>query len=223
MDGRATDRPGRVRRILQRIPRSRAIIALAVLLALVGTVHAARHAILRGLGAFLVTEDALVHADAIVVLGGASLERGAEAARLYRAGWAPAVYCTSGMVPTIYQAENIDRNEAEVTRDVVIRQGVPADRCFAIEQGTSTKEEADAILAHKMDPSVDTLIVVSSRFHLRRVGFVFRRRFAERGITVVLRGAASTQFDEARWWDKEEGLMMCQNEYVKLLYYWWKY
>lgn len=215
--------PGPVLRLLAAAWRPRWVKVLACAAACITCAYVFRHAILRGMGDLLVTEDPLIHADAIAVLGGASLERGAEAARLYRLGWAPEVICTSGMVPTIYQAENIDRNEAEVTRDVAIRQGVPAAHCTAIEEGTSTKEEADVILARMRALHADTLIVVSSRFHLRRVGFVFRKRFADQGFTVVLRGARSRQFDEERWWRKEEGLMMCQNEYVKLLYYWWKY
>ena len=36
---------------------------------------------------------------------------------------------------------------------------------------------------------VDTVMVISSRLHLRRVGRVFRDRFASHGITVLLHGA----------------------------------
>jgi uncharacterized SAM-binding protein YcdF (DUF218 family) len=105
----------------------------------------------------------------------------------------------------------------------VIRHGVPADRCIAVEKGTSTKEEADEILRLAKAEGQDTIIIVSNLFHLRRIGFVFRDRFAREGITVILRGAHSASYDEEHWWRYEDGLIMCQNEYVKLFYYWWKY
>lgn len=197
--------------------------ALAAALALGLVLWVLRIPILRAVGSHLITEDPLVHADAIYALGGASLERGGEAARLYRQGWAPRVICTSEMVPSIYRADGVDRTEAEVTRDVAIRDGVPADHCRALEEGTSTQEESIAIMADAKAMGCDTIIIVSSMFHLRRIGFVFRDRFAEEGIVVVLRGAPSASFKEAEWWRHEDGLIMCQNEYVKLLYYRWKY
>ena len=202
---------------------SRPVKWLLALIILFFAAYLCRHPILRACGNFLITPDPLVHADAIYVLGGASLERGTEAGRLYREGWAPLVICTGGVVPQLYRAENIDRTEAEVTHDVAIRKGVAAYHCLALEVGTSTKEEADAILVFAQQHDQDTVIIATSLFHLRRVRSVFRKSFERAGITVVLTGAPSMQFDEQRWWEKEEGLMMCQNEYVKLLYYLWKY
>lgn len=213
----------RLRSGLSHVFFSRAVKWALVFLVVLFAGYLFRHPILRACGNFLITPDPLVHADAIYVLGGASLERGTEAGRLYREGWAPQVICTGGMVPQLYRAENIDRTEAEVTRDVAIRQGVSQGHCQALEIGTSTKEEADAILAFAKQDDQDTVIIATSLFHLRRVRSVFKRPFQQAGITVVLTGAPSMLFDEQHWWETEEGLMMCQNEYVKLLYYWWKY
>ena len=196
------------------------LLGAALVLALI---YLLRFPVMRAMGSLLITQDEPVHVDAIYALGGASLERGTEAARLFNAGWGGRVVTTSSMVPTIYMADGIDRTEAEVTRDVAIRNGVPAAQCFALNKGTSTKEEADAILAMALDGGQDTIMIVSSLFHMRRIRFVFRDRFRDAGIEVVLRGAPSVLFEEERWWEKEEGLMMCQNEYVKLLYYWWNY
>jgi uncharacterized SAM-binding protein YcdF (DUF218 family) len=203
--------------------RWRAVRLLAYTAMLLFAVYLFRHPLLRAAGRFLITEDPAVHGDAIYALGGASLERGIEAARLYGQGLAPKVICTSEVIPSIYRADGIDRTEAQVTRDVAIRAGVPVDRCATLERGTSTQEESEAILEHARAGGQDTIIIVSSMFHLRRIGFVFRDRFAQEGITVVLRGAASSTFKEEEWWQYEDGLIMCQNEYVKLLYYWWKY
>lgn len=209
--------------LVKRLWKRRWVKALLLFLLLLLILFLCRRPIMRGMGAFLITEDEAVHADAIYALGGASLERGTEAARLFNAGYAPRVVCTGGNVPATYLADGIDRSEADVTRDVAIRNGVPPEHCTALERGTSTQEEAQAILAATKAAGEDTVMIVSSLFHLRRIGFVFRDRFADEGITVLLRGAPSHSFKEEEWWRYEDGLIMCQNEYVKLFYYWWKY
>lgn len=208
---------------VRRIWRFRIVRVLTYLFSFFLLLFLLRFPILRALGNNLVCEDPVVHADAIYALGGASLERGGEAARLFQQGWAPRVICTSEAIPSIYLADGVDRSEAEVTRDVAMRGGVPLEQCLALEQGTSTQEESEAILDLAKREGQDTIIIVSSMFHLRRIAFVFRDRFAEEGITVVLRGAPSVSFKEEEWWRYEDGLIMCQNEYVKLLYYWLKY
>lgn len=65
--------------------------------------------------------------------------------------------------------------------------------------------------------------MVSTEFHLRRVRWVFRRNFKGTGITVLVQPAQSRRYDAARWWASEEGLLMVNNEYVKLAYYLLRY
>jgi hypothetical protein len=40
---------------------------------------------------------------------------------------------------------------------------------------------------------------------------------------VLLHGAPASSFQESSWWTSEEGLIMLNNEYVKLAYYHIKY
>ncbi|MFM7234971.1 MAG: hypothetical protein ACKOZM_10295, partial [Flavobacteriales bacterium] len=63
----------------------------------------------------------------------------------------------------------------------------------------------------------------SSAFHLRRVRMVFEDKFFDAGITVHFLGAAPIEYNELNWWNNEEGLIMTNNELVKLLYYMVKY
>ncbi|MFT3885451.1 MAG: YdcF family protein [Flavobacteriales bacterium] len=179
--------------------------------------------ILRGLGRFLITEDPVVHVDAVYVLGGSSLDRGMEAARIHRSGsHAPYIF-TGGSVPADLEAMGIDMTESDCTRRVAVENGLSEAAAISLRVGTSTKEEADALLQRAIADRVDTVMVISTPFHLRRIGFVFRERFAEAGITVLLHGAPSSKYDEDRWWESEEGLLMVNNEYMKLLYYHLKY
>ena len=60
---------------------------------------------------------------------------------------------------------------------------------------------------------------IRDRFHTRRAGNVYKRRFAAEGITVIVRGAHAFDFDEDTWWQNEYGLIGLNNEYMKTLYY----
>lgn len=182
-----------------------------------------RGPLLRGMGNFLITEDRLEHADVVYVLGGNSLDRGREAARLYSKGFAPSVVCTGANKPSLLKALGIDMSEAEVTRTLSLRMGVSAGDVELLQKGTSTREEAQAVVAHCQERGFEKAIVLSSKFHLRRVNMVFRPLFEDAGIQLILVGAPSSSYVEAEWWRSEEGLIMVNNEYVKLLYYWWAY
>jgi hypothetical protein len=55
------------------------------------------------------------------------------------------------------------------------------------------------------------------------VNNVFRSLLEDAGIQVLIRGAPSSLYDESLWWESETGLIMVNNEYVKLGYYFLKY
>ncbi len=203
--------------------RSRAVRLLGGVLVLMALVWLFRFPLLRGLGSFLITEDPPCRVDAVYVLGGASQLRGEEAANVYRSGWGHRFIFSGKPVPTALQVEGIDRTEAEQTRNVAVKHGLPDSLARAVNVGTSTWEESVFILADAKARGSDTIMIVSSRFHTRRIRFVFAERAREQGLTVVLHGARNGPFPDDRWWTDEEGLMMVNNEYVKLLYYHLKY
>lgn len=178
---------------------------------------------MQALGENLITEDPVAHVDAVFVLGGSILDRGMEAARVYEGGYGNRFYFTGAPIPSALEALGIDSTEAECTRTVAVEAGLPIELTTVINEGTSTMEEEEALLAQAIAIGADTVMIISSRFHLRRVGFVFRDRFREHGITVLLHGAANSTFEEETWWKSEEGLIMLNNEYVKLAYYHLKY
>jgi hypothetical protein len=66
-------------------------------------------------------------------------------------------------------------------------------------------------------------MVLSSKLHTHRINEVFRKKLKDAGITLVVRGAPSSQFDEMHWWQSENGLIAVNNEWIKRMYYWWKY
>ncbi len=201
----------------------RVVIALVTIILLFGLVWIFRYPLLRSTGRFLIREDAQAKGDVMIVLGGAPVDRGIAAARLFKESTAPLVVFTGGMVPPSLQAAGVLRNEATLTRDVALQMGMPADHTLLLELGSSTWEEGEAVRELARTSGFDTIVVVTTEFHTRRVGRVFRKLLEPAGITVLVRAAPSVQYRAAQWWRSEEGLLMVNNEYVKLLYYAVKY
>lgn len=196
------------------------VIALAILF---GTAYTFRYPLLRVTGGLLIREDARRPCDAIYVLGGAPLERGALGGKLLLDGVAPVAYCTGVQIPTTLLTLGLTHTEAELSRLAAIEAGADSSTVFVLNVGTSTYEEAEAIIAHAQHEGFSDIAIVSTEFHLRRVARVFRKRAKGTNVQVHVFAAASEHYDSARWWENEEGLLMVNNEYVKLLYYWLRY
>lgn len=182
-----------------------------------------RERVLYAAGAFLITEDVAQHADVLYVLGGAPFDRGSHAAHLLASGLAPMAYTTGSNFSSILKAEGREVSEAELSRMAAIRAGASPQRILPFPFGTSTFEEAQGVLHHAQRLQVDTIVVLTTDFHTRRVGKVFRKRFAGSGIHVLVASAPSSDYDADRWWTSEQGLLMVNNEYVKTLFYALKY
>ena len=193
------------------------------LLIIVSLLAANRYRILLGVGSFLITEDELVHADAVYVLGGAPRERGARGAELVQQGHAGIMVCTGSNIPGILEGEGLMLTEAELSRRSALRAGLDSARIRPLVAGTSTWEEAALIRDDARVHGYDTILIVSTEFHLRRVGRVFAKQVRDTPIEVRTISAAGLNYDPKRWWTSEEGLLMVNNEHVKLIYYWITY
>lgn len=197
--------------------------ALAGITALVIILYLTRVPILRGIGNFLIYEDTLMPADAIVVLSGNSSERSKKAGELYRLKMAPLVIATGGVVNQALSAYGIEINDAALTEIALRRAGVDSAAIRTIGSGTSTFEESEAILGYAHREGFKRLIVVTSKFHTRRTRNVFRKKFREVGIDVLLSGAEPEDYAVETWWNAEPAMIFVNNEYVKMMYYWLKY
>ncbi|MEZ4755404.1 MAG: YdcF family protein [Flavobacteriales bacterium] len=191
------------------------LVAGAVLLALV----LGHRSVLRGLGAVLIVEDAPTRVDAAYVLGGGPVERGARGAQLLRERWCDTLVTTGVNIHRVLEAEGVLFTEAELTARAAYRAGADSARVRLLEEGTSTWEEAAAVLRDAKAHGYDSIAVVSTEFHLRRVRRVFRKHFEGSGIALFTVAAYNPMYDHTTWWQSEDGLLMVNNEYVKSLYY----
>jgi uncharacterized SAM-binding protein YcdF (DUF218 family) len=196
------------------------IIGLTVFLVLLIVI---RRPILRGIGDILIKEDALQQVDAMFVLSGDAFDRGNEATRIYKAGYTKHIVCPGGNIQKSIKALGLNYYESELTKIDMARNGVPDSTIVLVKEGTSTFEEAQAMLTYCKIHKLKKVMVLSALFHTRRVNYCYRKLFNENGIQLVLRGAPSSDYNEKTWWYEENGMIMVNNEYIKFVVYLWKY
>lgn len=204
-------------RLLKKIILAAAVIGGSLILLFLFRVP-----LLRACGNFLIYEDKMEKVSVLFVLSGDAWDRGNEAERLYREGFADKIICTGGNVPRIFLIAGIPYLESELTQKHLINEGIPEKDIELICQGTSTKEEADYILEYCKGHDVKKLAIVSTKFHTRRINITFKKKFEEARLQLIIRGVPSSAYDENFWWKSEDGLIFVNNEYIKIMYYWLK-
>jgi len=198
------------------------IVVLAVFLLSV-IVYVFRTPLLRCSASSFIVEDELQKADALFVLSGGGYDRGNEAAKIFRQGFAPKIVCTGGNPFVELRVFDIDTLESDMTAANLRRLDIADSLIIEIRKGTSTKEESEIILNYCKEQRIKRAIVLSSKLHTYRVMQVFKKKLEEAGIEVIIRGALSSRFNEMLWWQSEDGLIAVNNEWIKRMYYWWKY
>jgi len=189
----------------------------------VSIVFIAREPLLRCLSKQLIQEDTLVACELIVVLSGHAEERAPEAARLLNEQKGPRILVTGSITPRIFKELNINITEADLTAKVLKRVGVDSSKIEILRAGTSTWEECNALNDYAHKQKIQSILLVSSLFHTRRMQWVVNRTLRKNGIRVVIHGAPPLAFRWDEWWNSEEGLLFVVNEYLKLLYYSYRY
>jgi uncharacterized SAM-binding protein YcdF (DUF218 family) len=177
----------------------------------------------------LVVDADLPHADAIVVLSGASTyrERTHKAAELYNQGRAPLVVLTDDNTRGGWSsAQQRNLYFVERAHQELVKQGVPPTQIRVapgVADGTSA--EASIIKDYAAAHGLRSVLVVTSAYHSRRALRTLRRAFAGTGTTIGLTTAPTGWQTPAPplWWLHLEGWRSVGGEYVKLIYYWLKF
>ena len=176
----------------------RLLILVAVLMLMAGaTLWAFRH-----VGRWLVIQDSLQRARAIVVLSGLCPYRAMEAAEIYRQGWAPEVWLFQDDprgAEDAFAAGIHYVTEAEWDRQVLERLGVPATAIRVLDTPTTnTVSEAYLVASELRRTGGDRVILVTSPMHTRRVKAIWR---SVGGYSqAILRYDASEPTDPDHWW-----------------------
>jgi len=180
--------------------------------------------VLKGIGRWLIVSDPLQQADAIVVLGGNLPFRSAEAARLFREGWAPRVWITAPEPAAELEAVKI-LGLASIPVDqlsirVLEKFGVPenAIRVLSPRDG-NTIAEIRLITAALTETGLTRVIIVTSPSHTRRVRAIWRI-LARPGQQDFVHHNDREHFDADRWWETERDRSRILREVGGLAYAW---
>jgi uncharacterized SAM-binding protein YcdF (DUF218 family) len=160
-------------------------------------------------------------ADAIVVFaggvgesgaaGGGVQERISQALSLYREGVAPHMIISSGFVFTL--------REAQMMKDIAVKNGVPADAIVLEERATNTYENVaytrDILAANGWR----RIALVSSPYHMRRALLTWRK--AAPGVEVIATPPPSSFFYAHTYGATLEQIRGLAQEYIGIVYYWW--
>jgi uncharacterized SAM-binding protein YcdF (DUF218 family) len=175
-----------------------------------------------GVGAWLVVEDRLAPARAVVALGGEVPFRAMEAASIYRQGWTSEVWLTrppqdAGDIALGQLGIQLP-NEAVYNRAVLERLGVPVAAIRVLSRpAQNTAQEVQVIAEELQRVGAGQVILVTSKPHSRRVRATWRALIGEHAI---VRYATSDPYDADHWWRHTADALAVSREVFGLLNVW---
>jgi uncharacterized SAM-binding protein YcdF (DUF218 family) len=193
-------------------PSSRARRWLFVLaLALIVVVFHSQ--ILRALGGYLVHADPPQKADAALVLAGDGWgNRILTAAQLVRDGYVPKV-----LVSGPDGAYGL--HESDLAIPFAVKHGYPPSYFVPLDhEARSTQAEVVALMPEIRREGIRRLLVVTSNYHTRRAGRIFRA--AAPDLTILVVGAPDKDYDPDGWWHNREGQKTFVTEWEKTIAGW---
>ena len=215
--GQQQDRVGRFRRW------RRSLVFLLAACFFLTALFYFRALLLEALANAWIVNDAPVHADAIVVLGGGLETRPFEAARLYGQGLASKILVMRPK-PSPATELRLVPSDTELTRKILDQQGVPGAAIVILpDEVTSTYEESIALRHWAKTNVLKSVIITTDLFHTRRVRWIFRKELKNTGIQVSVDAVPGREYAANNWWRKENGIVAFQNEVLKFAYYKLKY
>jgi uncharacterized SAM-binding protein YcdF (DUF218 family) len=206
--------------LLRQSRRVRSILAAFLVLCIAAAIYGFLH-----VGTFLAREEPLVQADAIFVLAGTHVERPLEAAELYAAGYAPRILLTRSMAEREAYAAARARgaqltDEFDSENQVLTQLGVPASAIVALPRThDNTGEESRTLREVAVREHWSRVIVVSSKYHLRRARLACRRALAGTSVEIVMRGSRYDPSDPGHWWRHRADIRWLASELPKLAMY----
>jgi uncharacterized SAM-binding protein YcdF (DUF218 family) len=185
------------------------LIALAVVL-LLAVFHAP---VLAALGHFLIKAGPPQKADIVLVLAGDNFGRRILAgAELVKQGWAPKALISG-------PSGNYGFFDCDLAIPFAVKAGYPESYFIHFEHtARSTEQEAQAITAKFRATGVKRVILVTSDYHTRRAGKIFRRVAPDIDFFVV--AAPDEYFRADSWWRDREARKIFLYEWMKTVAEW---
>jgi hypothetical protein len=110
--------------------------------------------------------------------------------------------------------------EANEQREILVRLGVPVNAIvLPLRVHDNTAQEAQTFRDLALKNRWRRIIVVTSKYHLRRAGFAIRREMSGTGVEVEMHGTRYEKADPDRWWTTRSDLRWVLDEGAKLIAY----
>ena len=173
-------------------------------------------------GRWLVVEDPLEKAQAIVVLSGRLPIRALEAAKLYHGGYAPEIWLTRTAEPeaTLKPMGIQYIGEDFYNFRVLVREGVPPEAIRVLpEPIVNTADEMRAVTHALGKEKTHAVIIVTTKAHTRRVRALWHGIGGNTGRAVV-RAASGDPFQPGHWWRTSSDALDVVREVLGLLNAW---
>lgn len=176
------------------------------------------------LGSFLAHEDPLTKADAIFILAGTRMTRTLEGADLFLEGYAPSIVLSRDLQEQAFgelaKKGLVFPTDAERGRDVYVALGIPRDAIILPDRiHLSTAAEAITLRELAQNRGWKKVIVVTTKYHLRRAGFAFRRELGGAGVEVIMHSSRYDSSEPGRWWRRRADIREIIPEAPKLIAY----
>jgi uncharacterized SAM-binding protein YcdF (DUF218 family) len=170
--------------------------------------------LLKGVYRFLVYEDQLVKAEAIVVLAGGNGNRIKTAARLYHEGYGEKLFFSGFRVyPETYTSNWMKK--------YALKLRVPADKIITWipDVEVSTRGESFANLELLNKNRIKKIILVTSAIHTRRAKLMYENAasLSEHGIEFLVYPAPDPYVPIEGWWKLRTAQKGVFLEYIKLI------
>ena len=194
-----------------------AIILAVLLVAIIIFVNA---------GSWLVVEDELQPADAIVVLMGSPADRMLEAYEIYNSGYADKVLMVNTHVPAAEMLAERGvhlKSNAEISREIGLGLGFPEEVINILPgEAQSTRDEAGVIVSYLRDNNeIDEIILVTSSYQTRRYSAIFKRAFSalDNPPGIIAAPSRFCEFNAERWYTDRQSAKRVVMEYLRLFYF----
>jgi len=176
----------------------------------------------RAMGRWLVHEDTLSSADAIVVLSGSIAYRAEEAAEVFDKGDARQVWVSRPESPAIELQKMGIRfvGEEEYNRQVLINKGVPDISIHILPDPiVNTEQEVEEIAREMKRAGITRVIIVTSPPHTRRVKALWSKLVGAKPEAIV-RAAFEDPYDADHWWRNTHDALTVVREILGLINVW---
>jgi vancomycin permeability regulator SanA len=159
--------------------------------------------LLKNAGNYLDVNENPKKSDVIIVLSGGRIDRLEKGVELYNQGQAPFLMISNGSEERLYET--------------ALKMGVPSKSIILEKDAKSTTENAILTIDLMEKHNLQSAIVVSSNYHMRRVKSNYDKANKYKGLDIIYCSAVDIIYKPNNWWKTKENRIITIGEYFKMI------